>query len=1143
MISNSDNISARWGLTFRPGFLPRLTSVETGRIHLSPPLRGLLMRFRQQLGRRSALRSWGILAFVSALTALSTLLSAAQADRRTASANLPRQSHGASALVRVPVVDGNDIRFSRLSTARGLSQTRVLQIVEDNQGFIWFGTQYGLDRFDGYEYKVFVHDPARENSLNCVYIHSLFKDRSGTLWVGCDSSLDRFDSITETFTHHQILPAVPGEVVNAVEKISQDRAGLLWLSTGQGLFRLNPDTGEIIHYIHDSSNSSSLGSNEIKSTLEDSSGRFWVIAGNDLEEFDRNSGRVLLRFRLADVIRDTSLYEDRFGILWVTYDTRGNESGLAAVDRSTNRLIPYSLYDKRSGKGIYGGFFAVLEDKNKTLWFANFGGGLLKFDREHKVFIRYRNHPNDIESIGEDRVISLCEDHEGNIWVGLHAREPDFFRSEPSPFTSLSRNQYNPNSLGETFVNAIFEDREGVLWTATTGGLNRIDQRSGESVSYPIPGHGESNDIIAINEDATGILWVGQFGGGLSQFDRETGRFKTYLHEPSNPSSLSDNRVSRLLLNHDGTMWITTWNGLDRFDPKTGRFTTYKQDKNSDEEAYFNITEDQTGSLWMGSWGAVNRFDPKTGQFTRYPYKAGDPKSLSSDESVNSVFVDHSGTIWAATYNGLNKFNRETGTFTHYFVKDGLPTDNLSCMLEDRSGMLWMSTSRGLSRFDPVANKFTNYSTADGLPGNDLTGWDACFKSPSGEMFFGGFNGGVAFFPDKVVDRRDPLPLVLTDFRLGGRSVEVGRNSPLQKSINYANDVSLSHDQNIFSVSFAALTFLNPDANRYRYKLEDLEHDWTEVGSDRRVATYTTLPAGKYTFHVQSATRQGDWGEPGLALTINILPPWWATTWFRLLAGVFVLGIVGTIYKLRLQQLDQQFSAQVEARVAERTRIARDLHDTLLQSFHGLMFRFQAARNMLPRSPENAMRTLDEAISSTRAAITESRDAIHDLRSKRTTDGDLAQLLEAEAEELAAVFGPDQNSPTFRVIVEGERQRISPALHDELYRIAREVMRNAFRHAGASKVEAEIRYDKNQLRLRVRDNGRGLDPKVLEVKRRPGHWGLAGISERAQQIGAELRIWSEDRAGTEIELTVPDLAYKDVRNSSRSKLSPKDGAT
>src|SRR5215472_1047594 len=278
-----------------------------------------------RVSRESLGGTWAsTIALALPFIALSSWLPRAQADSQTTSPIVTQQSQSSPALIRVPVVDGNDIRFSRLSTAQGLSQTRVLQIVEDNQGFIWFGTQYGLDRFDGYEYKVFAHDPTRENSLSCVYIHSLFKDRAGTLWVGCDSFLDRFDSVTETFTHYQIAPAAPGQVVNAVDQISQDRAGLLWLATGKGLFRLNPETGQVIHYGHDSSNSFSLGNNQVKCTLEDSSGRFWVIDGDDLEEFDRNSDRVLRRMRLANSKNDASLYEDHRGALWILYPTGAN---------------------------------------------------------------------------------------------------------------------------------------------------------------------------------------------------------------------------------------------------------------------------------------------------------------------------------------------------------------------------------------------------------------------------------------------------------------------------------------------------------------------------------------------------------------------------------------------------------------------------------------------------------------------------------------------------------------------------------------------------------------------------------------------------------------------------------------------------
>jgi signal transduction histidine kinase/ligand-binding sensor domain-containing protein len=944
------------------------------------------------------------------------------------------------------------------------------------------------------------------------------------LWIGCDHFLDRFDPVNEIFTHYRIEAEAPGGVANSVDQMSQDRTGLMWLATGNGLFSLNPDTGQTVRYAHDPSNPLSLGNNQVKCTFEDRTGRFWIIDGDDLEEFDRDKGRVAFRIRIDKGVRDyPSLYEDHLGILWVTYVTGGNGSGLAVLDRSTNRLTPYSLYDKRSGKQIYSGFMAVLEDHNNTLWFASYGDGLLKFDREHQLFIRYRNHEADVESLAENRVISLREDREGNIWAGLHAREPNFFRTENSPFMPLSRNQNNPNSLGETFVNAIYEDHEGVLWTGTTGALSRIDSRSGQSVSYLPPGPGLSNDVIAIKEDSLGALWVGTYGGGLSRFDRKTEHYKTYLHESGNPSSLSNNIVSRLLVDHAGTMWITTWNGLDRFDPENDRFLTYKQDKNSDDEQYFNITEDRSGSFWMGSFGGVNRFDPKTGQFTVYAYKAGNPNSLSND-TVTSVYVDHSGTVWVSTENGLNKFNRENGTFTHYFVKDGLPSNEVSCVLEDQSGRLWMSTNRGLSRFDPVANKFTNYSTVDGLPGNDLTGWDACFKSRSGEMFFGGFSGGVAFYPDKVVDRSGPLPLVLTDFRLAGNSVEVGPHSTLEKSISHASNITLTHDQSIFSLSFAALTYYTPDANRYRYKLEGLQHNWTEVGSDRRIATYTTLPAGTYVFHVQSATRQGAWGEPGLALTITILPPWWATTWFRLVAGAFTVALLALLYQVRLRQLARQFNMRLEARVAERTRIARDLHDTLLQSFQGVLLKFQAVSFMLRDRPE-AQNALEKVIDQGQQAVVEGRDAVQGLRTSAMAGNDLARAIRALGEELTS-HATGNHSPAFHVRIEGTAREIVPMVRDDIYRITGEALRNAFRHAEAGRIEVEIRYDSRQLRLRVRDDGKGIDPKVLDGGGRAGHYGFPGMHERAKLVGGKLTVWSKHAEGTEAELTIPgSFAY------------------
>ena len=571
--------------------------------------------------------------------------------------------------VRIPAIDGDDIRFSRLSTAQGLSQTQANQIVQDDQGFIWFGTQYGLDRYDGYEFRVFTHDPARENSLSCVYVHSLFKDRSGTLWVGCDQFLDRFDSVHETFTHYRIDT---GEVGNYVSEISQDRTGMLWLATGSGLFGLNPDTGHIIHHVHDPANPSSLGSNRVRCTLEDRTGRFWIADGENLEEFDRESGRVLSRLRLSEGLRLISLYEDHLGIFWITYVANKGGSGLAALDRSTNSLIPYSVYDRKSGKELPAGFVAATEDNSQTLWLATFGGGLLKNSTGNMAFfVRYRNDPENPESITEDRMMSLgCGDREGKCLGGLVCgSEPNFFRTEKAPSHALPLRamRSNPRSHGENIIGAVYEDHNQILWVATTGALNRINRRSGESTAYQPPGQGLSSDVIAITEDRGGGLWIGSYGAGLSWFDRRTGRFKTYLHEAENPSSLSSNIVSRMLIDHAGTMWLATYNGLDRFDPRNESFVVYKQDPKSDDEVYANFSEDKSGFLWMGGFRGLNRFDPKTARFTVYSHRADDPSSLS-DNAVTSTYVDHSGNLWVSTENGLNKLNPEGSTFTHYYV-------------------------------------------------------------------------------------------------------------------------------------------------------------------------------------------------------------------------------------------------------------------------------------------------------------------------------------------------------------------------------------------------------------------------------------------------------------------------------------------
>ena len=540
--------------------------------------------------------------------------------------------------------------------------------------------------------------------------------------------------------------------------------------------------------------------------------------------------------------------------------------------------------------------------------------------------------------------------------------------------------------------------------------------------------------------------------------------------------------------------------------------------------------------MWLGAQSGLHRFDPRTGKFTIYEHEPDDVESLS-DNRVNSVHFDQQGTLWVGTQDGLSKFNRQTGTFKNYYEKDGLAGDVVSCIEEDRNGVLWMGTNKGLSGLDPRSLQFRNFSAADGLPGQDLTGWGSCNQSPSGEVFFGGFSGATAFYPNKIVNSSFVPRIVLTDFRLSGNTVHIGAGSVLKRSLTSTDSITLSHEQNIFSIEFSALSFFNAETNRYRYKLDGLDSDWHEVGSDERIANYTTLPAATYTFEVQGATSRGPWSQPGAMLRIEILPAWYQTVWFRLLCLTAFLLLLWAVYLLRLSELRREFSAALDARVDERTRIARELHDTLLQSFQGLLLVFQSISNLLPARPDEAKQRIEQALDQASDAITEGRDAVHELRSSGLNTVDLGEAIGKFGKDLL-IGATTETGPELSVQVEGTPRPLNPMVRDEVYRIGVESLRNAVRHAKARRIEVDLQYGEDGLGLRIRDDGKGIDPVVLGQEHIAGHWGLRGMRERAKLIGGTFELWSQLGTGTEAELTIPAAnAYAKARDARGFALS------
>jgi ligand-binding sensor domain-containing protein/signal transduction histidine kinase len=1026
-------------------------------------------------------------------------------------------------VVRLGVTDGHDLRFLRLTRAQGVLQTRVSNIVQDNRGFLWFATQYGLNRYDGYSFRLFKHIDDDPRSLKDSYVRVLFKDREGRLWAAPQhpGMLNRYDPTTETFSHYKLEPPSSSQLRNspepvvAAKHISQDRDGSLWIATAQGLYRMDPSTGQATVFRHQTDDPTSLSSDDVRSSGVDRNGILWVATAEGLDAFDRSTARVTMRVPLREP-REMSIYEDRSGTLWIIH---ASGDGLAALDRQSGVLTQYSFASRPMNTDALTGVSSMFEDRDGQLWVGTQSDGLLRLDRSRLRAIRYRNDPLDAESLSEDRITSLTQDREGNIWVGLGASEPNYFTPHSGPFDPLPFDFADSRNLGERLVNTLYEDRHGTLWIGTTGTLCKYDRATRSYTRLPLPGTADGSDVLAIVEDRSGVLWVGTSGQGLARFDPLSNKAKLYRHLPASPSGLSNNTITHLLVDHAGALWATTLDGLNRYDPVTDSFRSFRSDSGG-SPVYVSLVEDSKGSLWISGAAGIQHFDPTTERFVEFK------EGLSV--KGYAVVAASNGEIWAGTQDGLYRLDPSAHTSRRYTERDGLAGNSVSCLLEDSRHDIWMSTTEGLSTFLAKTGQFHNYSVQDGLPGRDFTGWSACFRSPRGVLYFGGFAGAVAFYPEKLATSVAYTPSVaLTSFQLFGKPVPVGPDSPLKRAIDYTDQLTLTHDQNSFAFEFAALSFTNPPSNRYRYRLEGFDQDWTVVGSEHRVANYTALLPGSYVFRVQGATIRGPWGLPGASVAIRIPPPWWETWWFRTAVGLLIILVAWLFYRLRIRQVSRQLTIRVEERLGERTRIAQELHDTVLQGLTSASLQLEVADRQI--AADATAKPLVQRISQLLRQLTdESRHTVRGLRLRYSEEESLERALTQISKDLAT-----PHKVKYQVVVEGTPRSLRPLVRDEIYRMGGEALANAFRHAHASTVETVLEYGRAHFRLLVRDDGKGIDPEVLEGGRE-GHFGLSGLRERAAKIEAQVKIRTAAGAGTEIDLIVPATAAFERSNSHGS---------
>lgn len=818
-----------------------------------------------------------------------------------------------------------DLRFEKISIEHGLSQASVLCMLQDSKGFMWLGTYDGLNRYDGNRITVYTNHLGDPHTLSDNGIRSLCEDRSGLLWVGTSNGgLNVYDRSHDTFNHFVNRPGVPKSLSsNEVRVVYEDRRGNIWVGTANGLNRFDRETRTFTRFLCPRDNTNAHEGRNIQAIIEGVDGRLFLGTENGLYILDSKTDRVTdYLHRSGDLAWlggqsvNCLLMEDR--VLWIGLDA----DGLYRVDLETGQ------WDHPLQSEIV---FSLFIDSRGILWVGTKKGlgrrldaGTTRTGRRASDFHFYTHNELDPGSLSQNEVHSFCEDQSGILWIGTYSDGVNKLNPIKQAFAVIRHEPWNPDSLSGNHVVSIFEDRQGFLWVGTyNSGLNRVDRKTGICTHFPqdvfhtkgVPG----GSVQSVLEDRHGALWIGTQRSGLWKLDNLTGSFVQYLHDPGDPESLSMNNIYFLFEDNDGYLWVgTSRRGLNRLDTKTGKFKRYLHDPDNENSLSNNrirsIYQCSQGYLWIGTNRGLNRFDRKTENFRHWEYDARNPHSISHNR-VTPILEDINGALWVGTDMGLNRFNPQTEIFTRYTTEHGLEDDTIQGLLMDEKGHMWMSTYKGITQLDPETGWIRNYNIEDGLQGTEF--WmNACYKSRSGEMFFGGLKGLNAFFAPEIKTNRHKPPVVVTGFKI------MNKPAKLLKNITETDKILLSYKDLFFSFEFAVLDYYNPDKNRCAYKLEGFDQDWVDVGKARS-ATYTNLDQGAFTFRVRGANNDGVWNENGVSVDIFITPPYWKTWWFRLAVLIVVILLVFGFFSFRTRSLRAQKN-RLDRLVKERTTKLED---------------------------------------------------------------------------------------------------------------------------------------------------------------------------------------------------------------------------
>jgi signal transduction histidine kinase/ligand-binding sensor domain-containing protein/CheY-like chemotaxis protein len=823
-----------------------------------------------------------------------------------------------------------DLKFKHLTVEDGLSQSTIKTIIKDSQGFMWFGSENGLNKYDSYEFTAYQYNYLDSFSISSNSILCLLEDSKKNLWVGTSSGLNLYNRETDNFKRFLFNKNDSNSISsNRIVSLYEDRDSKLWIGTFEGGLNLfQRKSNSFVRYMHDTLNTNSIGSNYISSIAEDSKGLLWMANNNgNLMAFDKKEGVFTNTFYAKDF--KGQLSGEIFGKL--TIDSKdniwiGTENGLFVYNILSNtvRLISAeSETNSISNNSVTG----IFEDNDGLYWILTDHGGVNLYNSKTNKFNYLKNNPEDNTTISNDQVYAFYKDNEGNYWMGNYNGGVNVLYKDQNKFEVYTCNSNNTNSLSFPSVIALCESKNGNIWIGTDGG--GLDLFDPQKKTFQHFAHSStqknslsSNIIISICEDDEGGILAGTYQGGLNYFDRKNNKFIRYRHDAENENSIPHDNIWSIVEDSKDNFWLgTNGGGLSHFDRRNNIFKNYRHsasDKKSLSDDDIQVVfKDSKGQLWIGSGSSgLNKFDKTTETFISYKNDPEDSSSICNSR-ICTLFEDNKGFLWIGTAGGLSKMNSSGNTFTNFTTKDGLPDNFIKSITEDNEGNLWLGTNNGLAKFNPNTLTVNNYDVRDGLPSNEFNK-DVALNSKSGKIYFGGLKGLISFNPTNIRENKVVPNIVFTDFLIFNKPVLIGtENSPLKAHISKTSSIKLSHDLSVFTIKYAALNFSIANKSQYAYKMQGFDKDWNYVGNERK-ATYTNLDAGEYVFRVKCTNNDGVWDEEGTSISIIITPPFWETWWFRLIGIVIVLLIVYLAYLYRVRSIQIQ-KEKLKREVEERT--------------------------------------------------------------------------------------------------------------------------------------------------------------------------------------------------------------------------------